>query len=84
MMHRPIGAHSHRPMATVDVFELLRVICQKSPTVIVQHLYCPYIRPTGRYRPLRSLMFNVVVITVISNSTHVQSDINRVMHFRLT
>jgi len=22
MMHRPIGAHSHRPLATVDVFEL--------------------------------------------------------------
>jgi len=23
----PIGAQSHRPLATVDVFELLRVIC---------------------------------------------------------
>jgi len=42
MMHRPIGAHSHRPLATVDVFELLRVICHTSPTVIFQHLYCPY------------------------------------------
>ena len=37
--YRPIGDHSHRPLATVDVFELLRVICQKSPTVIFQDLY---------------------------------------------
>jgi len=75
MMHRPIGAHSHRPLATVDVFELLRVICRKLPAIILPHLYCPYIRPTGRYRLLRSLMFNVVVITVISTTTQVQSDI---------
>jgi len=36
MMHRPIGvsALTHRPLATVDVFELLRVICWKSPVVI--------------------------------------------------
>ena len=33
MMHRLIGAHSHRPLATVDVFELLHVICRKSPTI---------------------------------------------------
>jgi len=26
MMHRPIVAHCHRPLATVDVFELLRVV----------------------------------------------------------
>jgi len=32
--YRPIGAHSHRPMVTIDVFELLRVICRKSPIVI--------------------------------------------------
>jgi len=42
MMHRPIGAHSHRPLATVEVFELPRVICRKSPIVIFQHLHCPY------------------------------------------
>jgi len=30
MMHRPISAHSRRPLATVDVFELLPVICWKS------------------------------------------------------
>ena len=40
--YRPIGAHSQRPLATVDVFELLRVICRKSPIVIFQHLHCPY------------------------------------------
>ena len=42
MMHRPIGAHCHRPLVTVDVFELLRVIYRKSAVVIFQHLYCPY------------------------------------------
>jgi len=42
LMHRPINAHSHRPLATVVVFELLCVICRKSPIVIFQHLYCPY------------------------------------------
>jgi len=41
-MHWPIGAHSHRPLAMVDVFELLRVICRKSPIVIFEHLHCPY------------------------------------------
>ena len=43
MMHRPIGAQSHRPLATVDVLELglLRVICRKSPILIFQHLRCP-------------------------------------------
>jgi len=86
MMHRPIGAQSHRPrpMATVDVFEILRVICRKSPIIIFQHLHCPYqIRPTACYRPLRSLMFNVTVL-LISTTTQLQSDVDRIVHFRLT
>ena len=28
MMHRPIGADSHRLLVTVDVFEILHVICK--------------------------------------------------------
>ena len=33
--YTPIGTHSHRPLATVDVFELLRVICRQSPILIL-------------------------------------------------
>ena len=36
------SALSHRPLATVDVFELLSVIYRKSTIVIFQHLRCPY------------------------------------------
>jgi len=42
MMHWPIGANCRRPLSTVDVFELLSVICRKSPIVIFQYLYCSY------------------------------------------
>jgi len=52
MMHRPIGAQSHRPLATVDVFELLSVICRKS-TIVIFNIFVVRIRPTACYRPLR-------------------------------
>jgi len=35
------------------------------------------------YRPLRCLMFNVTVV-IISTTTQLQSDVDRVVHFRLT
>jgi len=58
MMHRPIGVHSQTTgdgrRFRVTACNMSKVAnCNFSTSVIVR------IMPTGRYRPLRCLMFNV-------------------------
>jgi len=83
MMHQPICTHSQNAgdgrHFRVTACNLSKVAnCSFSTSVPG----IDGIRPTGRYRPLHCLMFNTVVI--ISTTTQVQSDIDRIVHFWLT